>query len=46
MTSVVIVYAVIFLGIFAFTWSMFSRQKRLSEKLDELREELKDSSRK
>ena len=43
MKDVVIAYSVIFLAIFIFSWLMFSRQSRLEKKLDELKEELKDS---
>lgn len=46
MTSIFLAYSALFLAIFIFSWSMFSRQKRLNEKLDELRDELKDVSRK
>ena len=41
---VVAAYSIIFGGIFIFTWFMFSRQKQLEKKLNDLREELKDSS--
>jgi CcmD family protein len=42
MTSVVLAYGVLFAGVFVFTWTMFSRQRQLNEKLDRLREELRD----
>jgi CcmD family protein len=44
--NVVIVYSIIFLAIFAFSWMLLSRQKRLEKKLEDLKEELRDSSRK
>ena len=44
MNYVVAAYSIIFAGIFLFTWFMFSRQKQLEKKLNDLREELKDSS--
>jgi len=46
MTCVVLAYGVLFAGIFVFSWTMFSRQKQLNEKLDRLRDELRDSSKK
>ena len=46
MTSVVLAYGVLFVGVFVFTWTMFSRQKQLNEKLDRLREELRETSKK
>lgn len=46
MSSVVLAYGVLFAGVFVFSWTMFSRQKRLDEKLDRLREELRDVSKK
>jgi CcmD family protein len=46
MTSVVLAYGVLFAGVFVFTWTMFSRQKQLNEKLDRLREELRETSKK
>lgn len=46
MTSVVLAYGVLFAGVFVFTWTMFSRQKQLNEKLDRLREELRKTSKK
>jgi CcmD family protein len=39
-------YTVIFAAIFVYTWLMFSRQKRLEKKLDELRELVRESKRK
>ena len=46
MRDIVIAYSVIFLAIFIFSWLMFSRQSRLEKKIEDLKEELKDSSRK
>jgi CcmD family protein len=46
MTSVVLAYGVLFAGVFVFTWTMFSRQKQLNEKLDRLRKELRETSKK
>ena len=46
MTSVVLAYGVLFVGVFVFTWTMFSRQKQLNEKLDRLREELRETAKK
>ena len=43
MTFVFAAYSVIFLGVFLFVWSMFSRQSRLERKLDDLKEELRDT---
>ena len=45
MSYVVAAYSIIFAGIFIFTWSMFSRQKKLEKKLADLKEELHDSTR-
>jgi CcmD family protein len=39
-------YTVIFAAIFVYTCLMFSRQKRLEKKLDELRELVRESKRK
>jgi len=44
MSYVVAAYSIIFAGIVIFTWSMFSRQKKLDKKLSDLREELRDHS--
>jgi len=44
MSYVVAAYSIIFAGIVIFTWSMFSRQKQLDKKLNDLREELRDHS--
>ena len=38
-------YTVIFAAIFIYSWLMSSRQKKLDRKIDELKELLKDSSR-
>ena len=38
-------YTVIFAAIFVYTWLMSARQKTLERKIDELKELLKDSSR-
>jgi CcmD family protein len=46
MTSVVLAYGVLFAGVFVFTWTMFSRQKQLNEKLDRLREEFRETAKK
>lgn len=45
MTSVLVVYTIIFLAFFIYTWSIGSRQKTLERKVDELKEQLKDASR-
>ena len=45
MKDIVLAYSVIFLAIFIFSWLMFSRQSRLEKKVDDLKEELKDSAR-
>ena len=42
--SIVGAYSVIFAGIFVFVWLMFGRQRKLERKLDQLREDLKESS--
>ena len=44
MNYVVAAYSIIFAGILLFSWSMFSRQKKLEKKLTDLREELRDVS--
>jgi len=36
---------VVFVGLFIYTWMMSSRQKRLEEKLDQLRAQLKETNR-
>jgi CcmD family protein len=41
----VIAYGVVFAAIFTYLWLMGSRQKRLEKKIESLREELKDSTR-
>lgn len=43
--SIVAAYSVIFLGVFIFVWLMFGRQKKLERRLEQLREDLKDSAR-
>jgi CcmD family protein len=45
MSYVVAAYSIIFAGILLFTWSMFSRQRKLEKKLNDLKEELRDASR-
>ena len=42
MSYVVAAYSIIFAGILLFTWSMFSRQEKLEKKLEDLRQELRD----
>jgi CcmD family protein len=39
------VCTVVFLGLFTYTWLMASRQKQLEEKVNDLREQLKDMRR-
>ena len=46
MIAIVAAYSLVFLGIFAFLWLTMKRQKKLEKKLQDFREELKDSSRK
>ncbi len=46
MKDIVLAYSVIFIAIFIFSWLMFSRQSRLEKKIDDLKEELRDSARK
>jgi CcmD family protein len=43
MSSLVAAYSVIFTAIFIFTWLLYSREKRLEKKVDELKELLKDT---
>ena len=45
MTYVFAAYSIIFLGIFLLAWSIVSRQKRLERKLEDLKEELRDTGR-
>jgi CcmD family protein len=42
--SIVGAYSVIFAGIFVFVWLTFGRQRKLEKKLDQLREDLKESN--
>ena len=44
MSYVVAAYSIIFAGILLFTWSLFSRQRKLEKKLNDLREELRDAT--
>ena len=46
MKDIVLAYSVIFIASFIFSWLMFSRQSRLEKKIDDLKEELRDSARK
>ena len=43
--SIVAAYSVVFLGIFAFIWLTMKRQKKLEKKIADLREDMKDASR-
>ena len=43
--SIVAAYSVIFARVFIFVWLMYSRQTRLEKKLEQLREDLRDSTR-
>ena len=43
--SIVAAYSVIFAGVFVFVWLMFGRQKQLEKRLEQLREDLKDTAR-
>ncbi len=43
MKYVVAAYSIIFAGILLFTWSMFSRQRKLEKKLNDLKEELREA---
>lgn len=45
MTSVLVAYTIIFAAFFIYTWLIGSRQKDLERKVDELKDLLKDSSR-
>ena len=45
MNSVFAAFTVIFLAIFIFTWMISARQKRLEEKLEQIKAQLKDSTR-
>jgi CcmD family protein len=45
LTSIVAAYSIIFIAIFIFTWTMFSRQRKIEKKLEEIRAELKENAR-
>ena len=44
MTSLVLAYSVVFAAIFAYTWLIASRQKKLEKKLEDIRELVKDTA--
>ena len=44
MSYVVAAYSIIFAGILLFSWSLFRRQKKLEKKLSDLKEELREVS--
>jgi CcmD family protein len=45
MNSVFAAYTVVFVGIFIFIWMISARQKRLEKKLEQIKAQLKDSTR-
>jgi len=45
MNSVVVAFSIVFAAIFIYTWLMSSRQKKIEKKLDEIRELIKEGSR-
>jgi CcmD family protein len=45
MNSVFAAYTVVFFAIFIFTWMISARQKRLEKKLEQIKEQLKASTR-